>query len=62
MALTVVNTREQVVSGLPVRLVRVSWDHIAGLTLIWMTSGIRRIVAARAWKKRHSHPKDLTNR
>jgi hypothetical protein len=35
---------------------------LAGLTLIWMTSGIRRIVAARAWKKRPSDPKDLTNR
>jgi hypothetical protein len=33
---------------------------LAGLTVIWMTSGIRRIVAARAWKKRHSNPKDLT--
>ena len=35
---------------------------LAGLTLIWMTSGIRRIAASRAWKKGHSHPKDLTNR
>ena len=35
---------------------------LAGLTLIWMTSGIRRIAAARAWKKRHSYSKDLTNR
>ena len=35
---------------------------LAGLTVIWMTSGIRRIVAARAWKKRHSNLKDLTSR
>jgi hypothetical protein len=33
---------------------------LAGLTLTWMTSGIRLIVAAGAWKKRHGQPKDLT--
>jgi hypothetical protein len=40
-----------------------SWKWVlAGLTLIWMASGIRQIAAARAWKKRHRRPKDLTNR
>jgi hypothetical protein len=35
---------------------------LAGLTLVWMSSGIRRIVAARAWNKRHRRPKGLTSR
>jgi hypothetical protein len=35
---------------------------LAGFILIWMASGIRQIAAARAWKKRHRRPKDLTNR
>ena len=29
--------------------------YLAGFALIWMSSGIRQIRAARAWKKRHSH-------
>jgi hypothetical protein len=28
--------------------------YLAGFALIWMSSGIRQIRAAQAWKKRHS--------
>ena len=27
--------------------------YLAGFTLLWMSFGVRRIAAARAWKKRH---------
>jgi hypothetical protein len=31
--------------------------YLAGFALLWMSSGVRRIVAAPAWKKRHRQNK-----
>ena len=31
--------------------------YLAGIALLWMASGVRKIAAARAWRKRQKHEK-----